>query len=417
MHLLSRSGLSGELHDMSITRTPRIWRESGRAVLRVIHAPTAVAGNAQQLAECMALDGHDVTTLVYEPSPFARPSDIIVWPRSGNVLWREWRRVLTVFRHVWRHDVYIFNYGASLSFPATDYRVSGRISTILSVFHSLWVDLLQTVELLILLGRRVKVVVVFQGDDARQGDVLLKAYDDSIAHHVPATYYSDRGDRRKRRLIARLQRFGAQLVTLNPDLLRLLGADSVFVPYGHIDLNKWLPLPLPTFNHGLVVGHFPSNPEVKGTSFVVNAIRNLSQEGHQVTLQLLSGTTQDEVREKMRECHLIVDQLHAGYYGGVAVEAMALGRTVAAFIRMEDLGTLPADYVEELPVISVTAWTLENQIRTLLDESPQTWAIRGQLSRSFVEKWHNPEVNARSLLSLAGPLSLKASTPHDGSDS
>ena len=38
---------------------------------------------------------------------------------------------------------------------------------------------------------------------------------------------------------------------------------------------------------------------------------------------------------------IIVDQLLAGWYGGFAVEAMALGKPVIAYLRAEDLTLIP----------------------------------------------------------------------------
>lgn len=377
--------------------------------LRVIHAPAAVAGNAQQLAKCMSNQGHIVTTLVYEANQFVSENDIIVWPHTGNILWREWRRLQVVFRHVTRHDVYIFNYGSTLSFPATDYNIDSKSRFLLARLHSKWVDLLQYIELLILLVRRALIVVVFQGDDARQGDVLLKSSEDSIAHHVSPNYYTDFGNRRKRKIISRMRRFGVQLVALNPDLLLVLGEGAVFLPYGHIDLDEWLPLPLPDLNHEIVVGHFPSNPEVKGTSFVVEAIRRLQCDGVPVRLDQISGVSRDEVQERMGQCHILVDQLHAGFYGGVAVEAMSLGRPTIAYIRESDLMSLPGEFVRHLPVISASTTQIEDTIRSLCSADIGFWQEISTHSREFVEAWHNPLMVSRTLLGLAKPMKIRCS--------
>ena len=49
-----------------------------------------------------------------------------------------------------------------------------------------------------------------------------------------------------------------------------------------------------------------------------------------------------------------MDQLFAGWYGGVAVEAMALGKPVLAYIRDEDLKFVPSKMASDLPIVRAT---------------------------------------------------------------
>lgn len=377
-----------------------------RSYLRILHAPAAVAGNPQQLARSMRDDGHWVTTLVYEPNQYVSNTDVIVWSTPRGLVYRELRRLLAVLANVWQHDLYIFNYGSTISSPATEYSRSGVRSVVSVLLHSGWVHLLQIVELTILLARRVRVVVIFQGDDARQGDVQRQKFTNSIAHHVPQGYYTLAGDRRKRRLIARLRRFNTQLMALNPDLLCLLGPEAQFLPYSHIDLQQWAPTNLPSFEHGIIIGHFPSNPDVKGTPLIVEAVQSLQREGLPIKLELLTAVGQLEVRNTISKCHLVIDQLHAGFYGGVAVEAMALGRVTAAFIRWTDLVNLPKDFIQRLPVVDVTPQTIEKVLRSIVNWSPDKWNSAAKASRTFVEKWHDPTVVAQYLIDVARPLKL-----------
>ena len=45
---------------------------------------------------------------------------------------------------------------------------------------------------------------------------------------------------------------------------------------------------------------------------------------------------------RYRDADIVVDQLLAGWYGGFAVEAMALGKPVIAYLRESDLHHVPA---------------------------------------------------------------------------
>ena len=95
---------------------------------------------------------------------------------------------------------------------------------------------------------------------------------------------------------------------------------------------------------------------------------------------------------------IVIDQLHAGWYGGVAVEAMALGKPVVVYIREDDLRFIPDEMRSDLPFVQVTPDNIEDGIRRVLNMS------RGELldlairSRIYVERWHDSEKIAVEVL-------------------
>lgn len=376
------------------------------AQTRVFHAPAAVAGNSAQLSRSLIKMGFSSKCLTYERNQYSSSDDLVVWRGSEGLLSREIKRLQAVFHHVFTHDVYVFNYGSTLSFPSTNYETSSPISWTLAKLHMFWTDFLQYIELSILLIRQVKVVVVFQGDDVRQGDVQLEKYEESIAHHMEPGYYSKGSDKRKRQLVRRLQKFGAQLVALNPDLLQLLGKDAKFSPYGHIDLDKWQFSDLPKSDGTFVVGHFPSSKKIKGTSEIVAAIETMKRNGIMIDLRLISGVTQHQVKQEIEKCQIIVDQLFAGFYGGVAVESMALGRPVVAYLRDLDFEDLDQEFKSQIPVLSATSKTLVDGLTRVANLSASEMTEWALASREFVTKWHDPERVALNILDLARPLRI-----------
>ena len=374
---------------------------------RVFHAPAAVAGNSAQLSRSLIKMGFSSKCLTYECNQYSSSDDLVVWRGSEGLLSRETKRFRTVLHHVFSHDVYIFNYGSTLSFPSSNYEYENFGSWLKAKLHICWTDFLQSLELSILFLRRARVVVIFQGDDARQGDIQLQTYEESIAHHMEPGYYSERSDNRKRKLIARLQKFGAQLVALNPDLLPLLGDEAEFSPYGHIDLKSWNSSVMPDLKDGIVVGHFPSSKKVKGTSAIVSAMQSLQMNGARVNLHLISGVTQDQVKQEIEKCHLIIDQLYAGFYGGVAVEAMALGRPVIAYLRERDLEMLDDQFKSQLPILNASSETLQGVLTRVSAYTHLELAEWGKISRAFVDEWHDPEKVAFNILELAKPLRMR----------
>jgi len=85
----------------------------------------------------------------------------------------------------------------------------------------------------------------------------------------------------------------------------------------------------------------------------------------------------------------MMDLLWAGGYGGAAVEAMALEVPVMAYIRQSDLRYIPQRFAADLPIIDVTADTLERTLEEWLD-SPARLRERGKQSREFVIQHHDP---------------------------
>jgi glycosyltransferase involved in cell wall biosynthesis len=113
-----------------------------------------------------------------------------------------------------------------------------------------------------------------------------------------------------------------------------------------------------------------------------------------MTVQLVEDVPHASVQQMLREADIVVDQLLLGWYGGVAVEAMALGRPVVAHLHGPDLARLPQQMRADLPVMDATPETLDDVLRTLaardLDEL-------GRQSRGYVEQWHDPSRIAAKL--------------------
>ena len=141
-----------------------------------------------------------------------------------------------------------------------------------------------------------------------------------------------------------------------------------------------------------MVVHAPTDRAVKGSRHVIEAVELLRAEGVRVRLELLEGLTHDKVRELTGAADIVVDQLMIGWYGGFAVEAMALAKPVVCFIR-EDQNPFGAS----LPIVRATPSTLVDRLRELLAD-PARLAELGAAGRKFVETEHDPRRLARRAL-------------------
>jgi hypothetical protein len=180
---------------------------------------------------------------------------------------------------------------------------------------------------------------------------------------------------------------------LNPDLRHWLPG-AHFVPYASVDPRELRQVPPPDGDE-LVVAHAPTDRDVKGTGHVIAAVEALRHEGVSVRLDLIEDMTHGEALSRLAAADLVVDQLVLGWYGAVAVEAMALGRPVLAYIRENESEDNP--FGSKLPIVRTTAGTLAADLRALAVDRVARHALAAA-GRRFVEEEHDPRRIARTVL-------------------
>jgi len=362
--------------------------------IKVLHAPTTVGGNPQNLSKVLNTLGVDSTSLTLEQNYFQYPADTVVWSMNDGHIVREWKRIKTIFDELANYDVIHFNFGTTLAtpiaFPKKQDKSWSLRTKILRAIWSIYTNTLQLIELNALRLLNKPVFITYQGDDARQGDYCLEHFKISIATQVDSGYYAKSSDQFKRRNIRRLAKYSDQIYSLNPDLLHVLPKGARFIPYSHICLHEWQPVYTQLDPRPLRILHAPSHRKVKGTDLLLEALNRLKAQGWQFELLLIEGVSNAEARKMYEKADVLVDQLFAGWYGGLAVEVMALGKPVLVYIREEDLHFIPEQMKADLPFIRVTPETVEESLRQVLEMSRDELLRLGQLSRKYVERWHDP---------------------------
>jgi hypothetical protein len=129
---------------------------------------------------------------------------------------------------------------------------------------------------------------------------------------------------------------------------------------------------------------------VKGTRFILDAVRRLKSEGIQLEFVMVEGLAHTEAMQLYGKADLLIDQLLVGWYGGLAVELMALAKPVIAYLREEDLQFVPQAMREELPVVSATPQSIYHVLRDLLTVRRHQLPELGERGRKYVEMWHDP---------------------------
>ncbi|MBP2434213.1 glycosyltransferase [Bradyrhizobium elkanii] len=339
---------------------------------RVYHAPFDVGGNAYYLSRAERERGFISKTFVYFRQWFGYPIDRdLKVGAGGNPFWsiRWWFGLAEI---LFRADVVHFNFGTSL----------------LSDLNRKWI----MADLPLLNAVGISTFVTFQGCDSRISDFAIENFQVNACANCRSrllceSSYNDY----KREMINAALAWMDGVYAVNPDLLHNIPG-AQFLPYSNCDTRAWVPPPddRPDSGRRLRVLHAPTWREIKGSDFVIAAVKELEAEGENVELVLVENVPHAEVRRVYETADLLVDQVLVGWYGGLAVELMALGKPVVAFLRENDLELIPVEMREDLPVISATPETLKETLRGLIRDRAGL-RLRGKRSRAFVEKWHAPE--------------------------
>ena len=356
--------------------------------MRILHLPTSVGGNPHGLSVALNRLGVSSTTLTVAQNVFEFPSDRFIAREGDTLIARIFKQVLAVKYVFGNYDIIHFNFGSTLfshRFLGVDFSLVGVVKWGLNLV----IGLFQRFELTVLKWRKIPMFVHYQGDDARQGTYSIENYKISIAAEVSDGYYTGESDRNKRRQINLLDKYCVKMYSVNPDLLDVLPERSEFIPYGHVDLSELHP------SHKSVgpvirIAHAPSHRKVKGTEHILESLKILEIEGLKFDLVLVEGVSNSKALEIYRSCDLVIDQIFAGWYGGLAVECMALGKPVAAYIRHEDLRHIPEEMRLELPIIQINRGSLTEDLRRIITMDRERLMELSSISRRFVEKWHDP---------------------------
>ncbi len=366
--------------------------------MKVIHLPTTVGGNPQGISRHLNEIGVTSESLTLQQNFFGYPADKVIKNECDSRLWAEIKR-LWWLSYVFRYDVVFFNFGQTLFNPlaVTSNPERSFLEKVMLKIYSIYTSLLQRLELFLLRILQRPLFIQYQGDDARQGDYSLEHFPITIATRVEPTYYTPETDALKRSQIALCDKHCRKIYALNPDLLHVLPKRAEFLPYSHISLHEWQASYTQMEDRPLRIGHAPSHRRVKGTDLILEAVQRLQKKGLNFELVMVEGLSNQKAKEQYKTIDVLVDQLFAGWYGGLAVECMALGKPVIVYIREDDLRFIPSQMRQDLPVIKTIPDTVEEAIEHVLTMPRDELLALAKKSRAYVERWHDPIIIARRL--------------------
>lgn len=224
-------------------------------------------------------------------------------------------------------------------------------------------------------GRRI--VCVFTGNDIRSPRLMRELEQTmgrpNIATHLFAAdpvFATEEYEQRKRAIAAVADDFADAIITARVDQLSYLRSPTrpflYFYPDEAFDrdLDKFADVDRP------VILHAPSNPTLKGTPLVHDAIERLEAEGYDFEYIEVTNASNDEVLRALSRAHIVLNQFYAFVPGVFGIEALSR----SCVVLMSADGGIETD----LPYGANAAWVVTapdavyESLRAVLDE-PHGW--------------------------------------------
>jgi glycosyltransferase involved in cell wall biosynthesis len=326
-------------------------REIQGQALRVLHSPINIAGGPGAISQGLREIGVESTLLVFNERPFERGFDVNLelrdTGRKSSIPFNLRKQLRAFAWAVPRFDIFHFHAGLTL--------LPRRLN-------------LPTL-------RALRKGIVFQswGSDLRSRPASDVQYLRAAGSVIVGSYLT-------RRLAPR-----------GP------WPEYDVVPPA-IVLTDWQPAPTEP-GDVLRVAHAPSKRAVKGTDAVLAAIQSLRSRGVAIELDLIEGVPNREARLRYAAADVVIDQLRIGWYGMLAIEAMALAKPVVVHLDEQAAAETDEAFGLELPLVRASEQTLADVLAGLVEQRDSLPEL-GRRSREYVENVHAHTKVAQHVLEI-----------------
>jgi hypothetical protein len=350
--------------------------------MKVMHAPVNIGNQPWTLSRCERKLGITSDLIVNYSTWLQYPYDVCVGNMRDKTIKNRFKRFSTAFLTPFKYDILHYYFGRSLM-CWDDY--GSR--------KSYWFSDLKAAKWL---GR--KVFMTLQGCDARiagQSNIhnkITPCRENACTTFKMCDNYLDN---ERMFLIQKILPLCDKVFFLNPELGHYI-PNGTFLPYANVDVEN-IEMVLPDSNHKRpLILHAPSDATIKGTQQIESALCALKNKYNFDYIQV-KNVPHKEAILLYQKADLILDQLLLGWYGGFAVEAMAMGKPVLCNIRDADLKFIPEQMVLDMPILRIDPENIIAQIEQILNQRDR-WVAWGKASREYVFKWHNPFLIAKAMI-------------------
>ncbi|MCM3761872.1 glycosyltransferase [Alkalihalobacillus oceani] len=321
--------------------------------MRIVHAPTEIAGQMGVLCDELKRRGHEVNGYNWFHT-YINYKNSVVHTDAYELA----RHLVPLAKN---SDVFHFHNGNTFS--------------------------VEGLELPALKLQNKKMVMHHWGNDVRTDQAVKRLN----PYALPKSYYSDEEiDHRLKRLSTYIDTAIVQDYEMVPYVKDYY--KSVHVVPLACKVDSFVPrYPRVDQSNPLIV-HAPTSREFKGTVYVQAGIEQLKGRQLPFRYQPVENMSHEQALATYGEADIIIDQVLCGTYGMLSVEAMALGKVVVAYIRDDVRAQLPSNF----PIVSTAPEKVADTLEELL-RNPQLRNEIGQKSRRFVEEFHDVRLIAEIL--------------------
>lgn len=144
--------------------------------------------------------------------------------------------------------------------------------------------------------------------------------------------------------------------------------------------------------------HVPSDSVVKGTEIIEKSFKNLSKKYPKIDFKILQKIPREQLLQEIANADILIDQLLIGWYGGQAVEAMAMGKIVMAYLNPAYLGLVA--FSRQIPIWNTNYWTIEQDLDNLLSVYDALKKDFSKKAIEFARKHHDDKKIAQEYLDV-----------------
>lgn len=325
--------------------------------MRVLHGMTEVAGQSYYSVKGLREIGIDAKGAVWRKHPFGYPVDYYIGI-GNNILLYPWylMKMISFFIYsLFSFECFHFHYTRSLlPFNFDLY--------FLNIFKK-------------------KIFFEFHGSELR-----------GVLRNIKYPYYEpDKASNLQRRLLRRISKYADGFILHDIELIsHLPDCDvPVYIVPLRFDIEQYTPV-YPEEDKGVpIILHAPSKRSGKGTKYLFEALEKVNIP---FELVLVEGMSQSDAFEQYRRADIVFDQISVGTYGVFAIEAMALGKPVLAYVSEQ----MKESFHDSLPVVSINPDDLQGIIEALLLDGEKRHVL-GVKGRKYVEEYHDFRKNAKLL--------------------
>jgi glycosyltransferase involved in cell wall biosynthesis len=230
----------------------------------------------------------------------------------------------------------------------------------------------------------IRIVVTAHGSDVIRLDVPPTRYDwiARMQKDYPSWDFAAQTPISKTRL-DHFCRHSDLVLPGDPIMARLVPRNDLLIKVYPIDTDELQPVEMAP-HAGVKIVHAPNHRNVKGTDFLMAAVEALTAKGFACELVLIERVARSEALRRYAEADIIADQFCMGGWAQFAMEGMALGKPVLAYLDREHLESPQFN----LPVVNATPENLAAVLAVLI-ELEELRRRLGAASRAAVERYQS----------------------------